>query len=321
MNTTQTLTPAEIPIVDLTPFVTGDRSHQHKVAQEIYQACHTIGFVYLKNHGVDLTLLEKTFAQSQQFFSLPLATKQQLAWNDEVSNRGYLSIEREQLNPNRPGDAKEAFNIGREDQTSANPALTQNRWLDGDQTFRETVLALFAACTEAADRVFRAFALALGLPESFISDRHVNQEFILRLLHYPPMMQAVVPEQIRAGEHSDYGSVTLLFQDQVGGLEVQTADGNWISAPCIPDTLLVNTGDLMERWSNHAFRSTKHRVSLPTDDRRSQSRYSIAFFCQPDYEVEIACLPTCQSVENPPRYAPVLSGAYLLSRLQAAYSG
>ncbi|MGV0027811.1 isopenicillin N synthase family dioxygenase [Phormidesmis priestleyi] len=320
MNMTQTLTSVEIPIIDLAPFVDGNQTDQHKVAQEIYQACHTIGFIYLKNHGVDPTLLEKTFAQSQQFFSLPLAIKQQLAWDDEVSNRGYLSMQREQLNPDRPGDAKEALNVGREDKTSANPALTQNRWLDEDQAFRDTVLALFAACTETANRVFRAFALALGLPESFISDRHVEQEFILRLLHYPPIVQAIAPGQIRAGEHSDYGSVTLLFQDQVGGLEVQTADGDWISAPCIPDTLLVNTGDLMERWSNHVFRSTQHRVSLPTDDRRFRSRYSIAFFCQPDYDVEIACLPTCQSADNPPRYAPVLSGDYLLSRLQAAYS-
>ncbi|KAM3091769.1 isopenicillin N synthase family dioxygenase [Phormidesmis sp. 146-12] len=316
MNTKQTLTSVEIPVIDFAPFVKGDRAGQQTVAQEIYRACHTIGFIYLKNHGVDPTLLEKTFAQSQQFFSLPLATKQQLAWNDEVSNRGYIAMQREQLNPDRPGDAKEALNMGREDRISANPALTQNRWLAEDVSFRETMLDFFEACTETADRVFRAFALALNLPESFISDRHVNQESVLRLLHYPPM-QALEPGQIRAGEHSDYGSVTLLFQDQMGGLEVQTADGDWISAPCIPDTLLVNTGDLMERWSNDVFRSTKHRV-MPTCDRASH-RYSIAFFCQPDYEVEIACLPSCQSLDNPPRHAPVLSGEYLLSRLQAAY--
>jgi isopenicillin N synthase-like dioxygenase len=318
MNTKQTVTSVEIPIIDFAPFVNGDRAGQHRVAQEIYRACHTIGFIYLKNHGVDPDLLEKTFAQSQQFFSLPLATKQQLAWPNEVSNRGYIAMQREQLNPDRPGDAKEALNVGREDRTSANSALTQNRWLAEDSSFREIVLNFFEACTETADRVFRAFALALGLPESFIYDRHVNQESVLRLLHYPPIMQALKPGQIWAGEHSDYGSVTLLFQDQTGGLEVQTADGEWIAAPCIPDTLLVNTGDLMERWSNHVFRSTQHRV-MPSGDRPTQSRYSIAFFCQPDYEVEIACLPTCQSLDNPPRYAPVLSGDYLLSRLQATY--
>jgi isopenicillin N synthase-like dioxygenase len=313
----------QIPVIDFHAFVTGDAVAQQTIAKEIFQACHEIGFLYLKNHGMSQELRDRVFAQSQWFFHLPVEVKRQLAWSSEFSNRGYVGIERERLNPTQPGDLKEAFNVGKEKAAASpnpdDPALTQNRWLPEDDGFRETVLEFFEACAEIADRVFRAFALALDLPESFLADKHRNQSHTLRLLHYPPMAQTPKPGQIRAGEHSDYGTLTLLFQDDMGGLEVKTAAGEWIMAPCIPDTVLINTGDLMQRWSNDVFCSTKHRVATPTGDRAYQSRYSIAFFCHPDRDTEIVCLETCQNADNPPRYAPVLAGEYLISLLQATY--
>lgn len=317
-------TAIQIPIIDFTPFISNDEAGQQAVAQEIYWACHQTGFLYLKNHGIPQAQIQQMFEQSQQLFGLPPEAKQRLAWSDEFSNRGYVGVERERLDPNQPGDLKEAFNIGREgpDATSADPnnaALTQNQWPAELPEFRPTALAFFDACTAAADRVFHAFALALNLPASFIADRHLNQEHTLRLLHYPPMQVQPKPGQIRAGAHSDYGSITLLFQDEVGGLEVKTASGDWIDAPSIPDTILVNTGDLTQRWSNRVFCSTQHRVGLPKRDRATRSRYSIAFFCQPDHEAEIACLETCQGPENPPLYPPIKAGEYLISLLQATY--
>jgi isopenicillin N synthase-like dioxygenase len=183
-------------------------------------------------------------------------------------------------------------------------------------------LEFYQACTEAADIIGKAFAIALHLPESFFSDRHNQQNHTLRLLHYPPVEQSPKPGQVRAGEHSDYGSFTLLFQDEVGGLEVCTVQGEWIGAPYIPDTIIVNTGDLMQRWTNHVFCSTKHRVMIPTDDRvkrRKRSRYSVAFFCHPNNDTEIACLESCKQLNRPPLYPPITAGDYLLSRLQATY--
>jgi isopenicillin N synthase-like dioxygenase len=197
--------------------------------------------------------------------------------------------------------------------------LTRNLWIPGDEEFRTTLLTFFAACTEAADRIFRAFALALDLPELFLVDRHRQQEHTLRLLHYPPLQQQPKPGQARAGEHSDYGSITLLFQDDIGGLEVKTTDGDWIGAPQIPGTVLVNTGNLMQRWSNDVFCSTCHRVGLPTGDRAFKSRYAIAFFCQPDHDAEIVCIDRCQGANNPAKYPPILAGDYLISLLQATY--
>ncbi len=189
------------------------------------------------------------------------------------------------------------------------------------------ILAFYEACTEVANRVLQAFALALQLPCDFFATRHDRQNHTLRLLHYPPLQQPPKLGQVRAGEHSDYGSITLLFQDEVGGLEVQTASGEWIAAQPIPGTVVVNTGDLMQRWTNHVFCSTKHRVMIPGDDRVKQSRYSVAFFCHPNDDTEIACLESCQSERSltasrfpsTPIYPPIAAGDYLISRLQATY--
>ena len=155
------------------------------------------------------------------------------------------------------------------------------------------------------------------MPENYIVNRHQTRDYTLRLLHYPPLVSRPQLGQQRAGAHSDYGSLTLLFQDDVGGLEVQLASGQWIAAPAIANAVLVNTGDLMQRCSNDVFRSPRHRVVLPGD--QGCDRYSIAFFCQPDADASITCFPSCQSPDYPPRYAPITSGDYLLSRLQATY--
>lgn len=315
----------QIPVIDFQPFLeNGNTAAQKNVSQEIYWACHEIGFLYLKNHGVPQALIDDLFAQSRWFFSQPLDYKQQLAWLNEFSNRGYVGIERERLDPEKPGDLKEAFNVGQEIEPgrvleAGNAALLANRFPPDNPTFRDTLLTFYEACSEALDRILRAFAIALHLPESFFVNNHNQRCNTLRLLHYPPVTQVPKPDQIRAGEHSDYGSITLLFQDQVGGLEVQTVTGEWLIAPCIPETVVINTGDLMQRWTNHVFCSTKHRVGIPTDMRLGQSRYSAAFFCHPNDDTEITCLPTCESDDRPARYAPISAGAYLLSRLQATY--
>ncbi len=320
----------QIPVIDFEPFVTDDRAGQHQVAEAIYQACHGIGFIYLKNFGMSKDLIRRTFQQAKILFDLPFEEKQKLAWSDEFSNRGYIGVERERLDPNKPGDLKEAFNLGKEVELPLETdsdrlsdlnrmAARANCWPEGMPEFRQTLNEFFAACADTASLVHRAFAVAMQLPETYFSDRHQRQDYTLRLLHYPPIQTPPKPEQGRAGEHSDYGSVTLLFQDEVGGLEVQTTDGEWIAAPPIPDAIVVNTGDLMQRWTNHEFCSTKHRVQVPQDHRIQRDRYSIAFFCTPDYNAEITCVSSPRMGDRPALYPPILAGEYLLSRLRATY--
>ena len=291
-----------IPVIDLTAFTNGDTITRQTVIKQIYQAGHEIGFMYLQNSGISKDLIRQVFTHSKYFFNLPLEVKQKQAWSDEFSNTGYVGLERERLDPNKPGDLKEAFNVN------------QQAAVDIDAS----IVAFYDSCTELANTVLQAFSLALELPEDFLIIRHNQQNHTLRLLHYPPLQTLPKPGQVRAGEHSDYGSITLLFQDDIGGLEVQTASGEWIAAPTIPDTVIVNTGDLIQRWTNHVFCSTKHRVMIPSDNRMKQSRYSIAFFCHPNDHTEIACFESCQK-EQSPIYPPILAREYLLSRLQATY--
>ncbi|BAZ51439.1 2OG-Fe(II) oxygenase [Nostoc sp. NIES-4103] len=298
-----------IPVIDLVGFTNGDQRTRQTIVKQIYQACHEIGFMYLQNPGISRDLVQQVFTQSKSFFNLPLAVKQQLAWSNEFNNTGYVGIERERLDPNKPGDLKEAFNLGKAELVS--------RQVSSISPAKDpAIIAFYEGCTEIANTVLQAFALALELPEDFFTIRHNQQQHTLRLLHYPPLKIPAKPEQVRAGEHSDYGSITLLFQDQIGGLEVQTTSGEWIAAPSIPDTVVVNTGDLMQRWTNHIFCSTKHRVIIPNDNRVKQSRYSIAFFCHPNDDTEIACL---DSQKDQSIYPPILAKEYLLQRLQATY--
>lgn len=291
-----------IPVIDLAAFAEGNTATRQTVVKHIYQACHEIGFMYLQNSRISKDLVKQVFTHNKSFFNLPLEVKQKQAWNDEFSNTGYVGLERERLNPNQPGDLKEALNLGKQEAVRIAPCIH----------------AFYDSCTELANIVLQTFALALELPENFFVTRHNQQNHTLRSLHYPRLQTPPKAGQVRAGEHSDYGSITLLFQDEVGGLEVQIASGHWIAAPAIPDTVVVNIGDLMQRWTNDIFCSTKHRVMIPSDHRVQQSRYSIAFFCHPNDDTEIACLESCQK-ERSPIYPPILAGEYLLQRLQATY--
>jgi isopenicillin N synthase-like dioxygenase len=291
-----------ISIIDLTAFSNGDTVTRQNIIKQIYQSCHEIGFMYLQNSGISKDLIKQVFSYSKSFFNLPLEVKQKQAWSDEFNNTGYVGLERERLDPNKPGDLKEAFNVNKQAAIGIDTSI----------------LAFYDSCTELANTVLQAYALALELPEDFFITRHNQQNHTLRLLHYPSLQTPPKSGQVRAGEHSDYGSITLLFQDDVGGLEVQTASGNWIAAPAIPDTVVVNTGDLMQRWTNDIFCSTKHRVMIPSDNKVNESRYSMAFFCHPNDDTEIACLESCQKKQSP-IYLPILAGEYLLSRLQATY--
>lgn len=309
----------KLPVIDFEPFTQRDSEERQAVAREIYQACHEIGFMYLKNVGISPCLLEQLFTEIQQFFALPLAEKNQLAWSDEFSNRGYIGMERERLVATQPGDLKEAFNIGKEVNYEDSDSLNFNQWPQGKAKFRQIVLEFYQACTEVANIICQAFALALQLPESFFLDNHNKENHTLRLLHYPPLNQSPKLGQVRAGEHSDYGSFTLLFQDKIGGLEVCTTEEEWIDIPYISGTIIVNTGDLMQRWTNNVFCSTKHRVMIPKDERVKRSRYSVAFFCHPNNDTEIACLESCQQLNHPALYPTITAGDYLLSRLQATY--
>ncbi len=301
-----------IPIIDFAPFTHGDSTAKQRVVDEIYTAFTEIGFMYLRC-GISEYLLDRLFTQVKQFFALPESAKEQIARTDRSAklspqtNCGYIGLEKERLNPqNPPGDLKEALNVG-----------INSIWLPGQEEFRACVSEFYQLCTtEIEPNILRALAIALHLDENFFVHKH-GENYFLRMLHYPDVSQTPQPGQLRAGEHTDYGSITLLLQE-IGGLEVRTRQGEWIEVKPIPGTILVNIGDAMQRWTNDILSSTPHRVVVPSGTDATRSRYSIALFCDPNPDVELACLPSCQK-DYPARYEPILLRDFLASRLAATY--
>lgn len=307
-----------IPVIDVSALSPGSDGFR-AVARAIGKACRETGFFYVAGHGVPLALMARTFAASVAFFGEPEAAKRE-ALLTSSGNRGYVPMKGEALDPDKPADLKEAFNIGL-DLPADDPELlagrmfrAHNRW-PATPDFRATMLAYFDACHRLGMNLHRAFAADLGLDEDFFDDKLDRPMAVLRLLHYPPAPARAEQGQLGAGEHTDYGCVTLLATDGVGGLEVRTRDGQWIAAPHMPGTFICNIGDCLMRWTNDIYVSTPHRVVSPA----GRERYSVAFFLDPNPDADIACLPGCATPDRPARYEPVRADRFLQSRLSPTY--
>jgi isopenicillin N synthase-like dioxygenase len=310
--------PRTLPILDLSSWREGDRASLAGIGAEVGAACRDVGFFYVVNHGVDRELIERAFAQSHRFFALPLAERQALAIETIGGNRGYSGMLHEALDPGRGPDMKEAFNVGLEiapddpDLLSKQPFRSLNAW-PSLPNFRETLLAYYDACAALGARLHWAFACDLGLKPDFFDDKFDRPMATLRLLHYPAPPQGSEP-RTGAGVHTDYGNLTLLATDDVGGLEVRARNGEWIEAPVVPGAFIVNIGDCLMRWTNDIYVSTPHRVV----NRSARERYSIAFFYDPNPDATVETIPSCVRQGERVRYPPILAADYLKQRLDAS---
>ena len=313
------VTRGEIPVFDLASF--GD--DYVRLGAALGQAARDTGFFCVTHHGIDAALISQVFTQSARFFSQDSADKSSLSIKHTGNNRGYVALGEERLDAAKPGDVKEAFNIGW-DLPPDHPEVIAGKLFRGLNVwpaverfpdFRATMLAYFDACHQLGMQLHRALAHDLGVAERFFDDKLDQPLATLRLLHYPPRPDRFEPGQIGAGEHTDYGNITLLATDDAGGLEVRTREGLWMSPPNISGALICNIGDCLMRWTNDVYVSTPHRVVNPV----GRERYSVAFFLDPNPDAVVACLPSCLSAENPAKY-PVTTGvAYLKERLDATY--
>jgi len=308
--------PNALPVIDLSAWGDDDRALAD-VAARIGAACRDVGFFYVVNHGVGAELINAAFAQSKAFFALPVAEKQRIAIETIGGNRGYSGLMHEALDPKRGPDMKEAFNVGFDlkpddpELLAGKPFRALNAWPDLPG-FRETLLAYFGACAALGARIHRAFAHDLGIATDYFASRFDRPMATLRLLRYPATASG--DEQIGAGAHTDYGNLTLLATDDVGGLEVRTRAGDWIDAPAMANAFVVNIGDCLMRWTNDVYVSTPHRVV----NRSGRARYSIAFFFDPNPDAEVAVIPSCVGEGERARYAPILAADYLKFRLDAS---
>jgi isopenicillin N synthase-like dioxygenase len=299
-----------LPIVDIALFGKNEAGRAI-VTSEVRHALENVGFLYVRGLPVTPAQVERAFGISRRFFASPPEFKRQYAYASVDANFGYQGLEVERLDNAAPPDLKESF-------TMRNALAVQGQVAWPDEEFRREAVGFYAASLMAAYRMLQIMAASLALPADFFAERHLGQNVSLRLLHYPTNLAPRADAQLGAGAHTDYGSITLLFQDEVGGLEVQGLDGQWRSAPRVPGCTLINTGDLMERWTNGRFRSTPHRV-LPVSGARD--RYSMALFVDPDSAVSVECIPSCAIPGQAARHPPITAGEHIRQRIAASHVG
>jgi isopenicillin N synthase-like dioxygenase len=315
----------EIPLIDIAPFLHGNAPERATVARRIGEACRNIGFFYIVNHGVPAELVARVYAESKRFFDLPATQKAKIAIEKSACHRGYFMLGGENLDPakqKQAGDLKEGIKIGRD--LGADHPLVQaktplhgpNQWPANLPGWRETMQEYYEAMEALGRQLMRAFALALDLETTYF-DRWLNSPMTtLGPLHYPPQKGHITEAQLGAGAHTDYGCLTMLAQDDAGGLQVRNASRQWIDAPPVPDSFVVNIGDMMERWTNGVFTSTRHRVI----NISGRERYSLPFFFDPDYNAEVVCLETCLRPGEVRKYPPTTAGQHLLDMINASFT-
>ena len=311
-----------VPVIDLAPY--RDGTDKMGVAHAVDRACRDSGFLVVGGHGVSPALIERTRAAGRAFFDLPLAEKQRVARPAPTVARGYIGMEEESVGRSRDpsataGDLNESLMIGPVDlptpaYAAGSPHFAPNIWPAEPASLRAVWSEYHRAVGSLAETSMRIFALALGRDEHFFDpmvDRHISR---LRVRNYPAPTTSPLPGQIRAGAHSDYGSLTILCtEDRAGGLQACNAEDTWVDVPILPDTFIVNIGDLLARWTNDEWVSTLHRVVNPSAGAEAASRrQSLVFFQNPNYDAPIESLAT-----GPAKYQPTTSGAHL-ARLFAA---
>ncbi|KAH7328445.1 hypothetical protein B0I35DRAFT_448196 [Stachybotrys elegans] len=323
-----------IPLIDFSKFANGTPEERQQTAKAILSGFQGAGFIYLKNHPITPDILKHAFSMSANFFRQPMDDKLSVCWTTPEANRGYSAPGREKVSQlmdigdvskvrDAAPDLKESYEIGREGE-SGHPNQWPTEQGEGMAGFKTDMLGFFDQCKAMHIEVMRAIAVGMGLDEGFFDGYLDVGDNTLRLLHYPEVSAEVFaknPNQVRAGEHSDYGSITLLFQDDRGGLQVRSPTGQFVDATPIPGTVVVNAGDLLARWSNDTIKSTIHRVVEPPHKGgpTHPPRYSIAYFCNPNFKSHIEAIPGTFATEAEKKYEGINSGDYLVQRLTATY--
>jgi isopenicillin N synthase-like dioxygenase len=315
---------SQIPVIDFGPYFAGEPGALDRLAPAVRHACEHIGFFYALGHGVDETLVDRTFAASRRFHALPMAEKLALRLNE--NNIGYLpmnasvqgaSTVHKATRPNR----NESFFISHDrdanhpDVRAGIPLRGRNQWPAALPDIRADMMAYFTALGAMCDRMLSAFAAALDMRADFFAPFFANEGHAnLRFLHYPPQ-PADEDNLFGQAPHTDNSFMTALARTDVPGLAVRLPSGEWLPPPIVEGTFLINLGNIMRRWSNDRFLSTPHGVLNDS----GADRYSIAYFHSPNPATTIECLPSCVSADNPAKYAPAVYRDLVLEFYRANY--
>jgi isopenicillin N synthase-like dioxygenase len=313
-----------IPVIDLTDALGADASRRYIAAKQIRGAAETSGFFYVSNHGVSPDLVRRQFEVAARFFQLPAAVKRAVAVQTDQAKRGYEAIGSQRLDENASADLKESFQFGVE-YPADHPYVLKNYPLYGPNLwpadladFKSACQSYFAAASRLATQLLELLALSLDLPATYFSAFNTNPSDTLRLLWYPPHPTDAGARTFGAGSHTDWGALTILAQDSIGGLEVQMPDGAWVPATPIEGTFVVNLGDMIPRWTNGRYRSNHHRVL--NKNGHGRNRQSIVYFADLDVEARIEPIETLKSADSAAVFAPCTVGEHLEEMHRRTYS-
>ncbi len=311
-----------LPIIDFSRFRSGSPAEKLEVGRQIDYACRDTGFFYISHYGIDPQIIDSSFDAAASFFALPESEKEKIAIDHSPVHRGWYRLYEEVLNPDTAprGDRKEGIKIGRDcgpdhPRVRAHiPLHGPNQWPDIPH-WRPTMEATYSACVALGRDLMGAIALGLGLKDSFFEPWLREPMATLSPIFYPPTPAGSdAAGEYGAGAHTDFGCLTLLFQQNIGGLQIQTQSGDWQDAPPRAGCAVVNIGDMLARWTNDRYRSTRHRVV----NASPEARQSIAFFFDPDPDADLSPLPGCQ--DEPAHYPQTTALAHLLEKIDASFS-
>jgi isopenicillin N synthase-like dioxygenase len=309
-----------IPSLDLGDFHKGNRESKERFVETLGAAYQNIGFVAIRNHFLTSEMQQRLYDAIKKFFSLPDGVKKKYERVDIAGQRGYTGKGKEHAKGRNTGDLKEFYHIGQEADinTLLMEGYPENIWPSEVPEFKPAALDVFRALEKTGIYMLRAIALYLDLPENYFDEKVKNGNSILRPIHYFPIEnpQTVPADAVRAAEHGDINLITLLMGASADGLQVLRRDGTWIPITALPDQLVVNVGDMLERLSNKKLKSTIHRVVNPPRDLMNTPRYSIPFFMHPRSEMSLAALDGCVSTENPKQWEDITAGEFLDQRLR-----
>lgn len=306
-----------IPVVDLAEFVSGSAEQKASFVQQLGKAYEEVGFVAVKNHGIPDELISNIYEYVQEFFSLPLEKKLKYEIPGLAGQRGYTSFGREHAKGSEAADLKEFFQYGQtvEDNDPIKSEYPDNVQVNEIEHFNDTLFKAFRNFERSGTAMLQAIALYLGLDEHYFDSRVHNGNSILRCIHYPPI--TVEPKSsIRAEQHEDINLITLLVGASADGLEILTKQNEWVGVTSLPDQIVVNVGDMLQRLTNNKLRSTTHRVVNPPREHWHTSRFSMPFFLHPKANVSLACLESCIDDQHPKAYPDATAGEYLDERLR-----
>ena len=307
----------EVPSLDFADFTEGTPEKKQEFVKSLGDAYTNIGFVSIKNHGLTDELTKKLYESVEAFFRLSDDVKRKYERPELAGQRGYISKGKEKAKGRNTGDLKEFYHVG-QPRANKRPDYPDNIWPEEIPAFKDFTTEAYQTLQEAGIQMLRAIALYLGLPEDYFDNKVQQGNSILRPIHYFPIEnpEEIPEDAVRAAEHGDINLITLLMGASADGLQVLRRDGKWIPITALPDQIVVNVGDMLERHTNKKLKSTIHRVVNPPRQLMHTSRFSIPFFMHPVSEMDLTTLSSCVDEENPKQFEDTTAGEFLDERLR-----